>query len=53
MENYNLIKDSKQKLFKIVDRIEFLKKQTLTTEIYLELRHLEVLKMNAYSEWKD
>lgn len=48
--------DAKEKLFKTIDRIEELKKIPaifMSEEEALELRNLEVLKMQYYSDWKD
>ena len=54
MINYNLIKDPKERLFKIMDRIQELKTPfELNSAEKLELENLEVLKMNAWSAWKD
>jgi hypothetical protein len=45
----------KQKLFKTMDRIDELKKMPfeLSESEQLELRNLEVIKMQQYSDWKD
>lgn len=56
MENYRLIKDPKERLFSIMERIEYLQQfptDLLTIEEKLELENLEVLKMHAWSDWKD
>ena len=48
--------DAKEKLFKTMDRIEELKKipsDFMSEKEDLELRNLEVLKMQYYSDWKD
>ena len=48
--------EAKEKLFKTIDRIEELKKiplEFMSKEEDLELRNLEVLKMQYYSDWKD
>lgn len=46
---------AKQELFKIIDRIEEIKNTPieLTDKEELELRTLEVKKMQLYSDWKD
>ena len=45
----------KEKLFKTMDRIEELKNSPfeLSEKEELELRNLEVLKMEQWSDWKD
>ena len=46
----------KEKLFKTVDRIDELKKipsDLISESEELELRNLEVIKMQQWSEWKD
>lgn len=56
MKNYSLIKDPKERLFSIMDRIEELEKfptDLLKSEEKLELENLQVLKMIAWSDWKD
>lgn len=54
MSNYNLIEDPKERLFKIMDRIDEIKnKFSLSNEEKLELENLEILKMSAWSAWKD
>lgn len=56
MKNYSLIKDPKERLFYIMDRIEELEKfptDLLKSEEKLELENLQVLKMIAWSDWKD
>ena len=48
--------NAKEKLFKIVDRIDELKKiqsDLISESEELELRNLEVIKMQQWSEWKD
>ena len=48
--------NAKEKLFKIVDRIEELKKipsDLISESEELELRNLEVIKMQQWFEWKD
>ena len=48
--------EAKEKLFKVMDRIDELKKipsEMFSEEDSLELRNLEVEKMNLWSEWKD
>lgn len=48
--------NAKEKLFKIVDRIDELKKipsDLISENEELELRNLEVIKMQQWSEWKD
>ena len=48
--------NAKEKLFKTMDRIDELKKIPaifMTPEEDLELRNLEVLKMQYYSDWND
>ena len=53
----NKSEEAKKKLFACIDRIEELKNLTafgkLTDEEDLELRNLEVKKMQYYSDWKD
>ena len=46
---------SKEKLFKTMDKIEQIKNIpiALTENEQLELRNLEVKKMQYWSEWKD
>lgn len=55
-EIYN-IEDPKQKLFscmyRITQLIDIKSLFGLTDSEELELKNLETLKMNAYSEWKD
>lgn len=44
----------KEKLFKTIDRIQELKNKFSLSEIEeLELRNLEVIKMQQWSDWKD
>ena len=45
----------KEKLFKTMDRIDELKKShiELSEAEQIELRHLEVIKMEQWSDWKD
>lgn len=46
--------EAKERLFKIMDDIEYLKKKgELSFEEELTLRNLEVQKMDAWSDWKD
>ena len=48
--------DAKEKLFKVMDRIEELKNipsDLMSEKEEFELRNLEVLKMDYWSEWKD
>ena len=48
--------NAKEKLFKTVDRIDELKKipsDLISESEELELRNLEVIKMQQWSEWKD
>lgn len=48
--------DAKEKFFKTIDRIEELKNipaDFMSEKEELELRNLEVLKMQYWSEWKD
>lgn len=47
--------DAKEKLFKTMERIDELRNVLfgLTEEEELELRNLEVFKMQYYSDWKD
>ena len=46
---------AKEKLFKTMDRIDYLKSKLmdLTEDEELELRNLEVKQMQYWSEWKD
>ena len=46
--------NAKEKLFKTMDRIDELKNKISLSEIEeLELRNLEVIKMQQWSDWKD
>jgi len=46
--------NAKEKLFKTIYRIDELKKKiSLSESEELELRNLEVVKMQQWSEWKD
>lgn len=49
------IKDPKERLFAIMDRIEDIKTQPeiISNPMPFELENLEVKKMDAYSDWKD
>lgn len=50
------IKDPKEKLFAIMDRLEEIRNIPTawqTPKEVLEAENLERLKMNAYSDWKD
>lgn len=45
---------AKEKLFKTMDRIEQIKSNPFRSEKEdLELEHLEVIKMQQWSDWKD
>jgi len=48
--------NAKEKLFEIMDRIveiESIPEELRTEKDKLELRHLEVMRMEYYSQWKD